>query len=405
MLSSARWRHGSRNRPLLQKMDNPTVSVCIPTFNHEQYIAQAVESVLAQRTNFPVEILIGEDCSTDRTREIVVEFKRRHPDRIDLRLAETNQGGGRNFCDLFARSGGQYVIILEGDDYWTAPHKLQTQVDALDAHPEWAMCFHPARTVYDDGRPEHFYPEEQPKDVSTIYDLFVKDFMATSSVLFRNRLFKKLPDWFPDIIVGDWALHILNAEHGTIGFLPEPMSVYRVHQGGVFSCKSVEYKIVTIFKMLTKIDHFLGGKYTQEIEENRLNTVRWLVGQMENEARLAKEAAMQAENLTVKRARVEKQAAALQQAVTQLQMQTSRLRNDLVEKEAYTDYLESEREQLLQEMKKLKSFHESWHGSVWYRIYRETIRPWRQLQRRLGKRAEPADRQKFPRVPPSQNAA
>ena len=107
-------------------MNDPKVSVCILTYNHEKYIAQAVESALQQRTTFPVEILIGEDCSTDRTRDIVAELGRRHPDRVGLHLAEKNQGGGRNFCNLFAQSRGQYVIILEGDDYWTAPHKQQT---------------------------------------------------------------------------------------------------------------------------------------------------------------------------------------------------------------------------------------------------------------------------------------
>ena len=219
-------------------MDNPKVSVCILTYNQEAYIGQAVESALAQRTNFRTELIIGEDCSTDRTREIVVDLARKHPDKIQLRLAPQNQGGGRNFVDLFHRCRGEYVVILEGDDYWTSPDKLQTQVDALDAHPRWAMCFHPAMNVYDDGRPSHLFPEEQTKSEYTIYDLLVKDFMATSAVMFRNGLFGKLPDWFADVVVGDWALHILNANHGNIGFLPEPMSVYRIHSGGSFPKKA-----------------------------------------------------------------------------------------------------------------------------------------------------------------------
>src|SRR6478752_3440632 len=119
--------------------DTPKVSVCIPTYNHEAYIAQAVESVLEQRTNFGVEVLIGEDCSTDRTRQIICELAARHPDKIRLRLAEKNQGAGRNFADLFEHCRGEYVVILEGDDYWTSPNKLQIQVDTLDARPDWAM--------------------------------------------------------------------------------------------------------------------------------------------------------------------------------------------------------------------------------------------------------------------------
>jgi glycosyltransferase involved in cell wall biosynthesis len=399
-------------------MENPKVSVCILTYNQEAYIGQAVESALTQRTNFRTELIIGEDCSTDRTREIVVDLARKHPDKIRLRLAPQNQGGGRNFVDLFHQCRGEYVVILEGDDYWTSPDKLQSQVDVLDAHPQWSMCFHPATNVYDDGRPSHLFPEEQTKSEYTVYDLLVKDFMATSAVMFRNGLFGKLPDWFADVVVGDWALHILNADHGNVGFLPEPMSVYRIHEGGVFSKKSLEFKLVTIFKMLTKIDHHLGGKYTREIDENRLHTVRWLVGQWEHEVQISKQTVAQATQLATKLAELEASktylkphnersevlsgseanSERLRLAVERLTAHSAELEFKLSRNEVTTEaatahaaQLEAECAKLRTDMESLKSFHDDWHKSPLYRVYRETLRPWRQLRSRWlsGVRAHP----------------
>lgn len=395
-------------------MEYPRVSVCIPTYNHEAYVAQTIDSALSQRTNFAVELIIGEDCSTDGTRKIVVDLANKYPDQISLRLAQTNQGAGRNFMDLFSQCRGEYVVILEGDDYWTSPDKLQKQVDALDAHPEWAMCFHPATCDYDDGRPSHLFPEEQTRSEYTIYDLFVKDFMATGAVMFRNRLFGELPDWFADVVVGDWTLHLLNAAHGNIGFLPEPMSVYRIHRGGIFSNQSVEFKIVATFKMLTKIDHHLGGKFTREIDENRLRAVRWLIGQWQHETAMAKNTAAQAAQLASKMAKLEarillvlahtqQQSAISALRATQIVTPTteqgathsSQLEFDLRQIETKTQVitaqaseLEAECTQLRSEIQFLKEFYDTWHNSALYRVYRETVRPWRRLKR-LWRSSEP----------------
>ncbi len=110
-------------------MGDIKVSVCMVTYNHARYIAQAVESVLAQRTDFPIEIVVGEDCSTDGTRGILVDLARRNSQTIRLRLAEYNQGGSSNFFGTLAACRGQYVAMLEGDDFWSSPDKLQKQVD------------------------------------------------------------------------------------------------------------------------------------------------------------------------------------------------------------------------------------------------------------------------------------
>lgn len=262
-------------------MNDIKVSVCLVTYNHEPYIAQAVESVLAQRVTFPIELVVGEDCSTDRTREILQSLAQKHPAVIRLRLAERNMGGKNNFISTFAMCRGQYVAMLEGDDFWTCPEKLQRQVAALDAHPEWAICFHAANCCYEAGmHGPAIYPVDWSKPVATIADLFEANFMATASVVFRNHLFPELPSWFSRILIGDWPLHLLNAAHGDIGFLPEVMSVYRIHRSGVWSGISPAARMTAIFEMLATVDQHFVGKYSEAIERYRVKAIHWAMSEL-----------------------------------------------------------------------------------------------------------------------------
>src|SRR6266851_2413988 len=130
------------------------VSVLVTTYNHEKYIAQALDSVLMQETNFEYEIIIAEDCSIDQTRSIVVDFQRRNPGKIRLLLPEEHLGYGSGngiFAQAFELARGEYVALLDGDDYWISPQKLQKQVEFLKVHPECVLCFHNALKIYEDG--------------------------------------------------------------------------------------------------------------------------------------------------------------------------------------------------------------------------------------------------------------
>ena len=127
------------------------VSVAMITFNHERFVAQAIEGALMQETKFDYEIIIGEDCSTDATRDILLDYRNRYPNRIKLVLQKTNVGPKDNFADVMRQTNGQYVAFLDGDDYWISPHKLQLQSDVMDSHPEWSMCFHATNILGEDG--------------------------------------------------------------------------------------------------------------------------------------------------------------------------------------------------------------------------------------------------------------
>ena len=117
------------------------LSVVMTTFNHERYIATAIESVLRQQTDFPIEIVIGEDCSTDRTQNIVLDYQSQYPEAIRIARTETNAGWRANYRRTIAAARGRYIALLDGDDYFTHRKKLQMQVDLLEANPDVGMCY------------------------------------------------------------------------------------------------------------------------------------------------------------------------------------------------------------------------------------------------------------------------
>lgn len=218
------------------KSNEITVSVFCITYEHVRYIAQAIESFLMQKTNFLFEIVIGEDCSKDGTREIVLEYAQKYPDLIRVITSENNVGAIENEIRTFKACKGKYIAFCEGDDFWLDPDKLQKQVDFLESNKDYAICFHPV-FIYKEGQERKLSSLNQSTvEVSyTIEDIVKKNIIHTPSVVFRNVLDGNLPGWFSDSPIGDYVLHVLHAIHGKIKYLPEPMAVYRLHAGGTFS--------------------------------------------------------------------------------------------------------------------------------------------------------------------------
>ena len=214
----------------------PKVSVLIITYNQKNFIRQAIDSVLMQKTLFPIEILVGDDFSTDGTREIIQEYERQHPGLVIGVLQPYNRGknGGINCLETLKVAKGEYYAIIDGDDYLTDPLKLQKQADLLDAHPDYSMTFHNALITYEDGSPSHVLNGPDMKPYYTVDDLIGEDeiwFMATSSTMYRNSI-SEYPAWFKESSSGDIPRLILKAKLGKIGYIPDLMSVYRKNRAG-----------------------------------------------------------------------------------------------------------------------------------------------------------------------------
>lgn len=213
-----------------------TVSVFMITYNQEKYIDQAIQSVLSQKTSFDFEIVIGEDLSTDRTREIVLGYEARYPGKIRVIRSDNNVGAQANAIRTFLACKQKYVALLEGDDYWTDPYKLQTQVNLLEAHPEYVGCFHNTEERYEDDpdMPSFLYCKYPSARPVSFADLSHGNLMPTCSVMYRNNLFGKFPEWFSKLKMADWPLHLLNAQFGDFWYIPKIMGVHRLHSKGIW---------------------------------------------------------------------------------------------------------------------------------------------------------------------------
>ena len=229
-------------------MSAPKVSVSIITYNQRDYIAQAIDSALAQQTNFPVRIHIGDDCSNDGTRDILTDYRDRHPDTIVLNLQPKRPAGvpGRanNIANLESCEG-EYVAMLDGDDYWTDPYKLQRQVDFLEAHPGHSGAAHDSAVLdmtTGEIRPETLSQlsgaglSPQPVDIP-LEQVLDRYLFQTSSFVFRRRHLR-FPKWFESVYAADFALYAMLAAHGPIRFVPETWSTYRQHPGSIMGRSS-----------------------------------------------------------------------------------------------------------------------------------------------------------------------
>jgi glycosyltransferase involved in cell wall biosynthesis len=214
----------------------PTVSVVLRTYDHARYVAQAIESVLIQEAPFPFELVIGEDCSTDGTREIVASYAARHPDVIRAVLPDRNLGHGAIFERALEATRAPFIAYLDGDDYWTSASKLRRQVDFLRANPECASCFHDVSLVYgESGVPSGAVSPKLAEARFSLADILLECFVPAPAVMFRREVVERLPDWTFEVMWIDWLIHICSATLGSIGYVPATLGAYRVHSGGMFS--------------------------------------------------------------------------------------------------------------------------------------------------------------------------
>jgi len=240
----------------------PTVSVCLLTYNHEKYIRQALKSVLSQETKFPFEIVIGDDNSTDATRQIILEYKEKYPQVIKMVLSPSNLGMNKNLINTLTHCGGRYLALLEGDDYWTSSQKIEKQVNYLEKNQECTICFHKVEVYIEaTDKIRGVWPEFDPPAKTTIKDLLRNNYLHTSTVMYRNVELGWIPESFYELGIGDWPLHVMYALKGNIGFLNETMSQYRIHPTGVHSSLTMVQKYEAVLQSREFMYKTIDRKY------------------------------------------------------------------------------------------------------------------------------------------------
>ena len=223
-------RHDHERSDPARLVGDPLVSVLMITYNQEKYLEQAVTSVLAQRTDFAFEIVLGEDCSTDGTRAIAFDLQRRHPDRVRILFSDANVGFQRNARRVLDACRGAFVAILEGDDYWSDPDKLQRQVAQLQAHPEVGICISRGERMDGAGVRHRCWDRGEDDRLISMAEL-VRGFgmlIPTGSIVARAERLRRLPDWVFEAPVLDVFLFLGAASPEGALYLARDTMVYRM---------------------------------------------------------------------------------------------------------------------------------------------------------------------------------
>lgn len=235
---------------------NPLVSVSIITYNHKRFIAQCLEGVLQQITNFDFEVIIGDDSSTDGTTEICQEYQNKYPDKIKLNIRAREHviyinkkpTGRHNFIENLKLCNGNYIALTDGDDYWTDPYKLQKQVDFMQSSPEYGICFHNVNMLSEETKSiSKDIIARNVNETTSVDDLLRGNYIHMTSVLIRNNF--SLPEWFKKAELGDWAFYLIVVGNQKIKKITDIMAVYRVHHTGIWSGESEKFRVFSLYKV------------------------------------------------------------------------------------------------------------------------------------------------------------
>ncbi len=257
---------GPETQKRFEENDDCAVTICCITYKHEEYIADALDSFLMQKTNFKYKIFVGEDKGPDGTADIVREYAEKYPDKIVPFIREQNMGAQANLIDLCQRANSPYIAFCEGDDYWVDEYKLQKQYDLMQQNPDWRVCYSRAEiSAPDDWFLRSWFKADKEgrlifPDCEPLYKLNTKPINAwdcvwvfpahTATVFYRWDYDVKVPEWYFSGIIGDHPIFLMQLGEGKAGMLTDVTAVYRRSNVGVYMSDDMDEHF-----MKTRIDH------------------------------------------------------------------------------------------------------------------------------------------------------
>ena len=248
------------------KNQNPLVSVCCITYNQEKFIRKTLDGFVIQKTTFPFEVVISDDCSQDKTRAIISDYKTKYPDLFRDVSPEKNMGSMENFFYSQEQAKGKYIAMCEGDDYWIDPLKLQKQVDFLETHPDYAIVFHEVKIWAEET--QEFINNNITRPVpetTTQVDMSEGNYMHTPSVMFRvHKEIYPIIHSYGHFLPDDYVCWMLTAEYGKIYRMPDVMAVYRVGSGIWSTSKTIKNDL----KYLSTISKLYVSMTDDTVKEN-----------------------------------------------------------------------------------------------------------------------------------------
>lgn len=253
----------------------PTITITSTTYNREKYIGEAIESWLMQKTTYSYHILIRDNCSTDATVKVINHYIEKYPGKITLVVSDKNRGMMDNFFKVLEMATGKYVANCDGDDYWIDEHKLQKQADFLEANPDFSSIYTNS-LIREEVTGEKKVAKLKVWDEADTAELldhhdFINDNLHLSpghisSIMFRNHLIPKFPDWIYGSYLNDFPLYIMLSKFGKAKFINENCTVYRVQPMGV---SSHQFSYVNTYKdriyNYKQLDTYFNKKFTKKI--------------------------------------------------------------------------------------------------------------------------------------------
>lgn len=247
------------------------VSILVCSYNHERFIKHTLQSIIDQKTNYSYEIIVADDASTDRTQQIIREFKKKHPDIMKKTILRTkNVGIGSNYYEALCLAEGEYLAICDGDDYWVDDEKLEKQISFLEANKEYTVACADFR-IHEVGKPDDEDTEYNItkylrgscgiKKKYTIHDLVFSRFIASCTMVLRWKLKNRVPEFLKEYRVIDFPLSLIHASCGFIKVFPEVMSVYNVHPKSISNSAHATVLNDSI-RLMAELNQFLGYRIT-----------------------------------------------------------------------------------------------------------------------------------------------
>lgn len=276
--------------------NDPLVTICCITYNHENYIRDAIEGFLMQKTDFPFEIIIHDDASTDGTADIIREYEQKYSAIIKPIYQTENQHskGNRPSLLTYRAAKGKYIAICEGDDYWTDPLKLQKQIQKMEKHPDCYISFHPAVQRWVDGNNADKIVGYHSNNI-TIFSteaviLGGGGFMHTGSIILNSLAIPRITSFFDiarEAPIEDYYTQVIGAEHGGALYIPDVMSLYRSGDSNSWSGRikknsSMRYLwYASWIKCNFKLSEFLYKNYSQLLKKRRCNVMSNIITDIE----------------------------------------------------------------------------------------------------------------------------
>lgn len=257
------------------KLTIPLVSVLCCTYNHRNFIETTLNSILNQKTDFPLEIIVSDDASNDGTKEIIEKFVAQYPNRIKAILRKNNVGVGENYYNALKEVSGKYLAICNGDDFWLDEYKLQKQVSFLENNSDYSVCCSDVLRHYVDSDKQDeifsvraYMPKRMRKKKAFSFDdLLYCRFIASATCVLRWQMKNNIPAWLKKHCVIDFPLILIHSMLGKIKVFDEVFAQYNIHKQGVSRQHNQAFYKKKMNDILNFVDNYTDGYHSAEIKK------------------------------------------------------------------------------------------------------------------------------------------